>query len=484
MSENPCVSTPLNKPVRTALIDWFRFTCLWPADLEYPGDDTLKVLTLLKVEPKRLSQSPTNALGSLNYQATFIYESDVKVGIDPKGTAVVAGCPGQFVIDLSGSACRHFEQRGGDWGELIDGLAQMSVKFNRIDLAMDDIDGVLQVNEIKDKIARLEFTSAFRARTQGGKVCDETYCIGEPFVDDLDEDDEKDNFKVLDTRKGYTATFGSRSNPVLLNIYDKKAEREVNAGGTSAQSWIRFEASFLRHKCESVVRKLLIPAFREKKFGRVIASIIHGLIEFKDTSSSAISRDVNRSMNKLSIWPPYENFLQGVQAIKVPTNQSKVEESVARTIKWATGYWKGSLLKLFGTYSLGMVSVCKELKKKVAKEGIPWSTVCQMTEYYKQNKIEVSAQDVLEQLQAILDRYDLEDAECGTGEYSWDEDGLMDNPNVHVQTGAEHVDVIGAFLYRLSMDWAHFSAALKTEVKLDAPFIDDLDVFSTGAETK
>ena len=36
MSENPCVSTPLNKPVRTALIDWFRFTCLWPADLEYP----------------------------------------------------------------------------------------------------------------------------------------------------------------------------------------------------------------------------------------------------------------------------------------------------------------------------------------------------------------------------------------------------------------------------------------------------------------
>lgn len=469
----------------TALVDWFRFTCLWEDDLSAPSEMTRKVFDLLKVNLGWVSDSRSNALCALGYKRTFVYESDVKVGVDPFDKSKMVNGSGQFVVDLSGSACRHFEVRGGDWAELICGLSELPVRFNRVDLAMDDIDGYFEVEELKRKIHNQEFVSAFRACKANGKVCDETYVLAMPDEDDLAEYDGE--ARVIDSRKGYTATFGSRASSVMLNVYDKKAEREVNASGADVSEWVRFEASFLRHKCEAVVRKLVVPALKNGSFGKVVAGVLRGLIEFKDCSGSALRRSNDRSnhMNRLPVWKPYKDFIGDVQAIKVPVNQSKVEESVARTKRWAEGYWNQSLLKLFACSDCAYSDVIYNLKKRVAEEGIPYSILSQSLNYYLQvGRHSVTVSDVLDMLQVNFDMYDVAGGNCENTpveDYRFDENGVMENVNSGVSSGREHVDVRGAFVYRLSKDWNKLDNAIRAVVRFSVPFVDDLPVFSGGA---
>ena len=134
---------------QTALIDWFRFTCPWDLDPDGPDGDSLTLLSLLRVDPGKVTVPRTNLLGRLNYARTVVYGEDVGVGLDPSESARMRGIRSQFIVDLPGSACRHFEARGGSWKDLISYLCSVpGVRFNRVDLALDDIDGELDVESL------------------------------------------------------------------------------------------------------------------------------------------------------------------------------------------------------------------------------------------------------------------------------------------------------------------------------------------------
>lgn len=383
---------------QTALIDWFRFTCPWDLDPDGPDGDSLTLLSLLRVDPGKVTVPRTNLLGRLNYARTVVYGEDVGVGLDPSESARMRGIRSQFIVDLPGSACRHFEARGGSWKDLISYLCSVpGVRFNRIDLALDDIDGELDVESLRRKVSDQRFVSAFRGRKRNGRVGDETYSLAMPEEDDLGGP------RVIDSRKGYTVTFGARNQPVMLNIYDKLAERESRGLVPGVREWIRFEASFIREKCESCVRRLVLPSLEAGTFGRTVAGIVRGLIEFKE--GSGYDRDGNNHINRLPIWRSYSRFLRGAAAIRVPSDQARVEESVNRTLDWAKGYWRSSLVKLFGCADLAMGQVAEKVAEDIRRNGIPWQLVEQVLSYSRSKGRPLTVDQALDNVQTYLDTF-------------------------------------------------------------------------------
>ena len=374
---------------QTALVDWFRFTCPWALDPEAPDGDSMRVLSLLEVDSGKVTVPRTNLLGSLNYARTVVYGEDVSVGLDPRESSRMQGIRSQFIVDLSGSACRHFEARGGSWKDLISYLCSVpGLRFNRVDLALDDIDGELDVGTLRRKVADQRFVSAFRGRKRNGRVGDETYSLAMPEEDDLGGP------RVIDSRKGYTVTFGRRNQPVMLNIYDKLAERESRGLVPGVREWIRFEASFIRHKCESCVRRLVLPSLEAGTFGRTVAGIVRGLIEFKE--GSGYDRDGNNHINRLPIWRSYSRFLKGAAAIRVPSDQARVEESVNRTLDWARGYWRSSLVKLFGCADLALGPLAEKVAEDIRRNGISWQLVEQVLSYSRSKGRPLSVDQALD----------------------------------------------------------------------------------------
>ena len=381
---------------QTALIDWLRFTCLFPFD-----DPRMEqVLSLLKVDRNR----PTierNSLGPLGYQKTLTFDEDLKVGVEPLARAKVRGALSQFTVDISGHACRCFELRGGQWDNLLSHLDSLGplVRFNRIDLALDDIDGCLDVKSLKRKISDQRFTSAFRGRKANGKVGSETFTLAQPEQDDL-----SDGPLVFDTRKGYTCTFGSRSGECMLNIYDKLAERDSKGIVVGVSEWVRFEASLTRGKCQSCIRAMIVPSLKEERFGQMVASIVHGFIEFKEGKGYDRATG-QRNIDKLPIWREYQKFLKGAEAIKVPSNQARVEGSVERTVRWAEGYWNSSLLKLFALKDSALGEVVRHFAQRLSEDGISEKEMAQIRNYLLARGECMSDSEILNSIQEMISMY-------------------------------------------------------------------------------
>lgn len=394
----------LEKIRSTALIDWFRFTCFFELDPLFPSEMARQLFDLLKVNPDYFT-CDKNYLYNLKYNKTVVYDADVKVGLDVKNEARVEGVAGQFIVDLSGSACRSFESRGGSWKELITFLVGHKCRFNRIDLAMDDIDGVLDLNYIKRKINEQSFSSCFRGRKENGRIGNETYLTGWYEPDDLDDK----GMKLLDTSKGYTCSFGSRQSSTFLNIYDKLSERESKGMIPGVHSWIRFEVSFIRGKCDYAVRNIILPSIENETFGKTVAGIMRGLIEFKEAprdSKGDVRALLNTHINRLRIDRRYCSFLHNAAKIKVPSNQAKVEQSVTRTVNWAKGYWLSSLATLFASPRYAMNEILNALFEKIDEQEIlTWQFVSKVRAYTRSLGAELSVDEILDNLQSYIDTF-------------------------------------------------------------------------------
>lgn len=391
---------------QTALIDWFRFTCLWSLDCRHPDAESRRLLELLMVAPDFFTLEKRNYCGQLHYRTTLTYDEDVHVGLDPQEDSKVHGVSDQFIVDLSGSACRHFEERGGSWKDVITYLASLPVRFNRVDLALDDIDGELDIDALRAKIASQCFVSAFRGRKENGHIGDERYKVQWYEPDDLRGCEPY----VQDTRKGYTCQFGARnSGAVCLNIYDKKRERESRGLVPGVREWIRFEASFTGDKCQHAVGDVMLPAIQDGSFGRMVAGVMRGLIEFKQSPKKVAKGNLralsNRNLHRLPIWRPYSKFLHGASAIKVPSDQAKVEQSVTRTVRWAKGYWRSSLVKLFGTSENALGEVIASVSEWIKLGGLSWEIVSEMRTYSRSQGREMSVDEILDKLQAYVDTF-------------------------------------------------------------------------------
>ena len=394
----------------SALIDWLAFQCLWNENFSFfHGGNidwrTQKLFEILKLNPMEASKPVTNPAGKLGYQQSYIYDEDLVLGFDVRDFAKIKYAKKQFIISMSGSACRHFEARGGSFEELFTFLSQLEgdddnpemVRFNRCDLAMDDINGFLEIDKLKRKLRAGDFTCPFRSNKENGRRGDEMYTLdyeSNPF--------DLDNPKVIDTKYGYSFTLGNHGSSQELQIYDKKAERENKGYNVGIESWIRFEARITSKRCDHMCKELLPEVFETKTFGSFVCSVMAGLIDIKIHDKNMCN---TRNKNKLKTWEPYQRFLNSAKKISLPCCQFKVEQTVERSLRWAKTDWIKALISFFGTVGDPMNDLMYQIVEfmKDKKKGIDSQLVSRCKNYAIRNGVKMTTEDVLEQIQSFID---------------------------------------------------------------------------------
>lgn len=119
-----------------------------------------------------------------------------------------------ILVEMSGKGCRRFEESSSiNFSSLFHTLVSDSDDFNitRLDVAYDDFESILDVNQIISDVHNFNFVSKFQARSI--------------------------RIEEHAGHTGQTVYFGSQKSAVMFRLYDKAYERNREEEG----SWYRFE---------------------------------------------------------------------------------------------------------------------------------------------------------------------------------------------------------------------------------------------------
>jgi phage replication initiation protein len=306
----PASNTEAQSTGQRILLDWVAFTLPYGAD----------IFTVLGIPAVDWVSIPSRALG---YTQMFTY-GDMRVYTSDREDMGIH-------CELSGSACRAYEFfLDGRWNDLIKRVRESSGHFSRIDLAIDDFDGMFELNEIKEKVQNGEVVSLFRR----GRILKE-YNLG--FEDNL----------------GETIYFGSTQSRIRIRMYDKAIEhlikdqksRESDAimkeSGDKVprklrqefkqcreemyrqerlnceQIWIRTEIQGRDERAEEIANHII----SQLEIGSVVFGILKHYLNFVDKNM----KDSNKSRWEVSAF--WQKFLGEVEKVKLTTAKQK------RTIK-------------------------------------------------------------------------------------------------------------------------------------------------------
>lgn len=190
--------------------------------------------------------------------------------------------------------------------QLINLIRGWGGKFTRIDIAFDDFEGILDLDEMYEKLRQGHAQTRFRrlTRTEGST-------IGQA------------------EKMGYTVNVGSRKSQSFIRIYDKLLERrakkcDVPAGVTH---WIRVEMETKGEKANAIGKILGMAAeVGQVTAGAEVSSLLYGLLDFKDENLD----DSNKSR-----WDTSEWWLQFVgKNAKRTLTLPKTEHTMDRSKKW------------------------------------------------------------------------------------------------------------------------------------------------------
>lgn len=120
-------------------------------------------------------------------------------------------------LEMSGKGCRAFESFGnGDFESLFDLVKTRPDEFKvtRLDIAYDDHDGIININELISDTRQENFVSRWQ------------------------------DWEIREGTKGSSVCHGSLSSEVYLRIYDKAKERNL----TDGSHWIRIELQLRRDR--------------------------------------------------------------------------------------------------------------------------------------------------------------------------------------------------------------------------------------------
>ena len=168
------------------------------------------------------------------------------------------------LLELKGQGCREFEgfleAQGRDWYSFFDLAIREGCVFKRLDLAINDIFGILDIRELTQKCKDDECISKFRSW--------KSYRSGE-----LIRKDEKEGM-------GYTLYIGSLKSDVYFCIYEKDYEQYIKKGIEIEEVPVknRFEIRLMNDRAEHAVIDLM--TFRDGE--ETAFSIINRYLRFVD----------------------------------------------------------------------------------------------------------------------------------------------------------------------------------------------------------
>lgn len=279
---------PSNNPLKT-LIDWFAFTVLSEAPLE-----VFELLGMAK-------ESFVHGKGGNGYTESW---RNGNIVVYAKG-----GIPGMGTnVQMTGSGCRQFETAGGDFLRLINDVISSGGHFTRIDAAVDDYKGAIDIDIIGQKLKSWDVVSLFK---KGREFCayDNTGNVGK------------------------TVYFGSSSSDIQVRFYDKAKEQ----GKTDGMIWNRVELQMRNERAGAFAVELAgtlgsgmvntsTGEINAIPLGALIAGVLKRYINFVEPSLS----DANKCRWQISSW--WAEFLGDVEKIKLSVE--KVIRTFEECVDW------------------------------------------------------------------------------------------------------------------------------------------------------
>ncbi|MCD8323084.1 MAG: replication initiation factor domain-containing protein [Oscillospiraceae bacterium] len=212
-------------------------------------------------------------------------------------------------LDLKSQGCAdlvHLTQNESVFYEILSSKIPDYTSLTRIDVAMDDHCGSLDMDTMADKVEKREVRTRLRSRTQ---------------------------YKSLDDTDGHTIYFGTPKSDVRIRIYDKQAELRT------LSHWIRVELVLRRHAAKTFQNQVIQVVPAESKDGnQQIAMLGAGVLW--DRLAFVNPTDVNISRCTVCTW--WENFLEGLEPLHLAGKDREIP-SIQQMNAWLHKQVSGSL---------------------------------------------------------------------------------------------------------------------------------------------
>lgn len=223
-----------------------------------------------------------------------------------------------IMLDISGQGCREYEVAGGyEWSELFRRIIEFDGDFTRLDVAVDEFKGALEVERLKRKAKAGEIRSKFRTSIPMEKV------------------------RLKDgSSKGNTIYFGHPQSILQIKVYDKLMERkeagkEVEEG---IDHWNRLEVTVRKERAVALAN---IIGYNHYTVGQAVMGIVKYYITVTNKS-----KDKNKAR-----WPVakfWEVFIRDASVLKL--TQQAPDYTIERSEQWIQKQTTPTLAMLFLAY--------------------------------------------------------------------------------------------------------------------------------------
>ena len=307
----------------TYIIDWLSFTCKLGNPLEVIEKLGLGSLDFLETDR-----------GRYGYDLGYTVDGLINVFYSAKRSDMGVH------VEMTGQGVRKYETvmqaEGVTWAQVFEHLSSFAT-FSRIDLALDEYEGLVGFNDIIEKIERGEHVGRCRS------------------------------FKVISGRDSYghhtgtTIYMGSNKSDIMLRVYEKNFERQQKGYEVETDIWNRWELVLKHEKANDFVTRYLENG---DSFGRLFKGILTDLIRFVEPGE-----DTNKSRWQICTW--WSDFLEKTAPIQLKGKE--YQPSLAKTLNWVEN---------------STVTAIKGLSAIAEKEDIDFLQILANSGSYNQERLE------------------------------------------------------------------------------------------------
>lgn len=266
------------------IIDWLSFTCRMGNPFE--------VIELAGLGNLNFSEIDRGRYG---YDSGYTVDGLINVFYSAKRSDMGVH------VELTGQGVRKYETimevDKVTWRQVFEHLRTFAT-FSRIDLALDEYEGLVGFADIIKKIEQGEHVGRCRS------------------------------FKVISGRgsngehTGTTIYMGSNKSDLMLRVYEKNYERQAKGYENDVPIWNRWELVLKHEKANDFVTRYLDGGH---SFGSLFGGILADLIRFVEPGE-----DTNKSRWQTSTW--WSDFLAEAEPIQLKGKE--YQPSLAKTLNW------------------------------------------------------------------------------------------------------------------------------------------------------
>lgn len=359
-------ATTYNRPGIDFCIDYFKATMAVPFD---PASKSSMDCYSKILQSLYLTMDDAIALGYGNskYEKGWRFDEDLFIFSGGNLTLTSYGSP-TSLIEMKGEACRRFEERAKNaerdnpdvnvdspafitaiWARFFKEASEYVYKVTRFDVPVDDIGGLVPLEELKAKVLEGALTSPMRMR-------DTTRELG--------EDEEGKRGTVREQNLGWSYALGGRTSQ-QLTIYDKKAqmEKKLGPGCVLIPHWVRYEVRYYKDKANAMFPQLVAAVSDPDPlaFQRFCVGCLASMVTFRE------KRLDGDNTYKAPVWGKWAAFI-AVGELPQSVRLKKPFLTLKRNADWFKKEVVRTLFRFAATYPKFIIDIIRyALQSGIAK---------------------------------------------------------------------------------------------------------------------